>query len=245
MIQIIMLVVGVYYAYRLLTLSSAGLNFGMHPEALIQWRAQKKQQYLWGIAAGWGSLVLGLGAMFVVTATTRTCAFGDYCYSDTGAASVWMLLVTLAVLIVGIALSVMANNKAKALQRTGMNPFGGQGVQPGWGQPPVQQPGWGQPPVQQPGWGQPPAAQPGWGQPPAAQPGWGQPPVPAAPPAWGQPPVPQPGWGAPAAPPAWGQPPVPPAPPAWGAPAAPPAAPADSPTAPTQPDVAPTDPPVA
>jgi hypothetical protein len=232
MIQIIMLVVGVYYAYRLLNLGSAGLNFGMHPEALIQWRAQKKAQYLWGIVAGFGSLALGLGAMFVVTATSRRCVYSDYCYSDTSAASLWMILVTLVVLIAGIALSVKANNKAKALERTGMNPLGSQLVQPAWGQPPVQ-PGWGQPPVQ-PGWGQPPV-QPGWGQPPVQQPGWGQPP---AQPGWGQPPVQQPGWGQPPAPTA---PPAPPAPPAWGAPAAP----ADSSTAATQPNVPPTDPPVA
>jgi uncharacterized membrane protein len=223
MIQIAMLVVGIYYAYRLMNLSSAGLNYGMHPEALVQWRAHKKTQYLWGIAAGWGSLVLGLGALFAVTAMTRQCVtFVNYCYSDTGAAFGWSLIVTVLVLGVGIALSVQANNRAKALERTGMNPYGAQTMQPGWGQPPVQ-PGWGQPPVQ-PGWGQPPV-QPGWGQPPA-QPGWGQPAAPQ--------------------PPAWGQPPAPPAPPAWGAPAASPAAaPADGTVAPIQPDVSPTDPPVA
>jgi uncharacterized membrane protein len=171
MIQIIMLVVGVFYAYRLLNLGAAGMKFGMHPEALVQWRAYKKRQYVWGIAAGWGSLVLGLGALFIVTAATRQCvnALGyNYCASNSSAANVWMILVTFAVLIVGIILSVMANNKAKALERTGMNPNGAPMAQPGWGQPPVQ-----------PGWGQPPAA--------PQQPGWGQPPTPPAPPAWGAP----------------------------------------------------------
>jgi hypothetical protein len=201
MVQIIMLVLGVYYLYKLINLSSAGLNLGLPPEAVFQWRAARRMQYIWGIAAGWGSLVLGLAALFMITLTTRQCfgadlGLGDICWSDTNTAFLAMLGVTAVVLVGGIALSVMAGNRAKAIEARGVPSFayGVPAGQPAWGQPPAQ-PGWGQPPAQV--WGQPPAPQ-GWGQPPA-QPNWGQPPVQG----WGQPPA-QPGPTAPG----WSQPPA-------------------------------------
>ena len=199
MLQIIMLVVGVYYLYRLATLSNLGLEFGFPPEILAQWRAHKKHQYVWGIVAGWGSLVASLIALFAVQAATRKC-YTSYYYNfcddgDADTAFVWMVVVTAIVLIGGIVLSIMAGNKAKALeqQARAMGMVATFAAQPGWPQPPAAQPGWGTPPTA-PQWGAPPPPTPQWPQPPAAQPGWGTPPTA---PQWGAPPPPPP----PAAPP--------------------------------------------
>jgi hypothetical protein len=60
MLQDIMLVVGVRYVFQLLTIGRSGLKLGLPPEVLVEWRARRKKQYLWGIAAGWGSLVAGI-----------------------------------------------------------------------------------------------------------------------------------------------------------------------------------------
>ena len=72
MIQIIMLVVGVVYLVKLMTMNSAGMRLGLPPEVLAEWRGQRQKQYLWGIAAGWGSLVVGLIVLYVVTQMTRS-----------------------------------------------------------------------------------------------------------------------------------------------------------------------------
>jgi hypothetical protein len=47
MLQDIMLVVGVWYVFKLLTIGSSGLKLGLPPEVLVEWRAQRKKQYLW------------------------------------------------------------------------------------------------------------------------------------------------------------------------------------------------------
>jgi hypothetical protein len=185
MIQIIMLGVGIYYLYQLTQLGRAGFNLGLSPDLLYQWRAQRRQQYLWGIVAGWGSLIGSIVALVAVMAMTQRCYYG-YCASDDDAAAVWMIVVTLVLLVGGIVLSLVARNKAIAIERLG-RPYGygapmwGQPAQPAWGQ--LAQPAWGQPPAQ-PAWGQPPA-QPAWGQPPAQAPSAGPPAV--QPPSAGEP----------------------------------------------------------
>ena len=195
MFQAIMLVVGVYYLLRLVTLGSAGVNVGMPPEVLQQWRGQKRRQYIWGIVAGWGSFVFGL---ILLSTTFNICQQNVYNCTSAQAleVTVMVFVMTLPVLLGGVLLSDRARRKAKTLQR-GTSAS----VQPGWPQPGWPQPGAYPSAPAQPGWPQPGAypsapAQPGWPQPGAypsapAQPGWPQPG--AYPPAPAQPGWPQPG----------------------------------------------------
>ena len=125
MVQIVMLVVGVVYLFKWYNLGSAAQKLALPPQALAEWRSQRKKQYIWGIVAGWGSLVLGLIALFGVLATTKHCydfgfSTGAICDNgDSDSANGAMIIVTLIVLIGGIILSVMAGNKAKAIEQSG------------------------------------------------------------------------------------------------------------------------------
>jgi hypothetical protein len=148
MLQVIMLVVGVWYVYELLTLGSSGLKLGLPPEVLVEWRAQRRKQYLWGIAAGWGSLVAGILTSVGMTPSYPTT-------TDVARAQLAMIVVTAIVLIVCLALSIAASRKAKSLeqQRTGFG-YGMPGYPPTAGQPGADpaaaQSGWYPPAVQAP-----------------------------------------------------------------------------------------------
>jgi hypothetical protein len=112
MLQLIMLVVGVYYLIKLLTLGSEGQKFGMPPEVLFQWRAQKQRQYIWGIVAGWGSLVVGFAFILVMD----PCYTGRCTTAEATNALLVVLGLTAVVLIGGIVLSMRARSKATQLQ---------------------------------------------------------------------------------------------------------------------------------
>jgi hypothetical protein len=131
-----MLVVGVWYVYKLLTMGSAASKLPLPPEVLAEWRAQRKRQYLWGIAAGWGSLVA-----IIITASATINPNGYYTASDALNAEIPEFAVGLIVLFGGILLSIRADRRAKSIEREAAN--SGYGM-PG-GYPPVAQPGEGQP----------------------------------------------------------------------------------------------------
>jgi hypothetical protein len=136
MLQIIMLVVGVWYVYKLLTMGSAASKLRLPPEALAEWQAQRKRQYLWGIVAGWGSLVAA-----VITASATINPNGYYSTSDALNAEIPELVVGLIILFGGIFFSIRADRRAKTIERGAAS--SGYGM-PG-AYPPPAQPGEGQP----------------------------------------------------------------------------------------------------
>ena len=183
MLQVIMLVVGVWYLYELFTLGGSGSKLGLPPEVLVEWRAQRRKQYLWGIAAGWGSLVAGILTSVAMTPSYPTT-------TDVARAQLTMIVVTAIVLVGCLVLSIAASRKAKSFeeQRTafgrGMLGYPPTAGQPG-GYPAPAQSAWYPPAAQapapaQPAW-YPPAAQ----APAPAQPAWyppaAQAPAPATP----------------------------------------------------------------
>jgi hypothetical protein len=154
MVQIFMLVVGVWYVYKLLTMGSAASKLQLPPEVLAQWRAQRKRQYLWGIAAGWGSLVAT-----VITASATINPNGYYTASDALNAEIPVVAVGLIILFGGIVLSIRADRRAKSIERGAANSgYGMPGAYPPPAQPGAYPPGW------QPG-AYPPPAKPDEGQP--------------------------------------------------------------------------------
>src|ERR1035437_7740890 len=110
MLQVIMLVVGVWYVFELLTIGSSGLKLGLPPEILVEWRAQRKKQYLWGIAAGWGSLVAGILTSVGMTPSYPTT-------TDVARAQLSMIVVTAIVLIGCLVVSIAASKKAKSFEQ--------------------------------------------------------------------------------------------------------------------------------
>jgi hypothetical protein len=110
MLQVIMLVVGIWYVFELLTIGSSGLKLGLPPEVLVEWRAQRKKQYLWGIAAGWGSLVAGILTSVGMTPSYPTT-------TDVARAQLSMIVVTAIVLIGCLVVSIAASKKAKSFEQ--------------------------------------------------------------------------------------------------------------------------------
>jgi hypothetical protein len=114
-IQAVMCVVGVYYALRLLTMQDARPSFGLSLESREEWRRQKVLQYRWGIIAGWGSLLIGVVPLVLITANCPQ----QVCTAEAADPAVWVTLISsLVVLIVGVILSVAASNRARRVEQT-------------------------------------------------------------------------------------------------------------------------------
>jgi len=112
MVQIVFMVLGIVYLFKLIGLGKAATTLGLPPEILAEWRHERTRQYVWGIVAGWGSFVVSL-----IVASATIDPAGYYTQSEVLAAEMPSLLAGLAVLIVGIVLSVRAGGKAKAIER--------------------------------------------------------------------------------------------------------------------------------
>jgi hypothetical protein len=169
-----LLVLGVFYIYKLTVLKADGLKYGMPPDVLEAWRGNKRMQYIWGIIAIFGSGAISIIGFFayVVTYPSCTSSYNSYTYTynscdnlQTGGAVailiVGWILAPLVVLVVGLVLSWMSSSKAKALEA--------QGTPVAYGMP-------GAYPPAMPG-AYPPAGQGGWPQQPGAYPPPPPPPV--------------------------------------------------------------------
>jgi hypothetical protein len=107
MIQIIFMVIGVVYLFRLIGMNSqTGSQFGLDAETLAQWQAHRRKQYAWMIAAGWGSFVVSLlvGAM------------AGAAFEDRTAAQIGALVVGLITMFGCYAVSAGAGSKAKEIE---------------------------------------------------------------------------------------------------------------------------------
>ena len=112
MLQIVVMILGIVYVFKLAGLNKAAANLALSPEALAEWKDSRTRQYVWGIVAGWGSFVL---SYIVLKATLDP--NGYYNESDLLAAEVPGLLVGLTVLIVGLVFSVRAGTRAKNIEQ--------------------------------------------------------------------------------------------------------------------------------
>ena len=164
-LELPLLILGVFYIYKLSVLGTEGLKYGMPPEALQAWQGHKRMESIWGIIAIFGSFVIGIIGYVAYALTISTSCSDNYYYSRTctsngGSVAVLLLggmLAPLVLLVVGMVLSWMAHSKANAI-RLQSSPAGY--VMPG-AYPPAQG-GW----PQQPGAYPPPPAQPGAYPPP-------------------------------------------------------------------------------
>jgi Na+/melibiose symporter-like transporter len=68
MIQIIFMVIGVVYLFKLIGIEKTGSRLGLDAETLAKWQGHRRKQYLWMIAAGWGSFVIALVITIVIGA---------------------------------------------------------------------------------------------------------------------------------------------------------------------------------
>jgi hypothetical protein len=136
MLQLVVMGIGVFYVFKLLTLAGASAKLGLPPDQLITWRALRQRQYGWGIAAGWGSFVVGL---VVASATTGNRVY--YSQSSALQAQIPTIVITAIVLVGGIVLSARAGRKATAIQSGGSAAHPRPGAIPGWNSGP-QAPAW-------------------------------------------------------------------------------------------------------
>jgi len=117
MLQLALMVLGVVYLFKLIGLNGASANLALPSDAVAQWKHERTRQYVWGIVAGWGSFVVSY-MIFKATLDPN----GYYNQSDLLADEVPGLLIGLAILIIGLVLSVMAGKKAKAIEAQAIDP---------------------------------------------------------------------------------------------------------------------------
>jgi len=117
MLVLALMVLGVVYLFKLIGLNGASANLALPSDAVAQWKHERTRQYVWGIVAGWGSFVVSY-MIFKATLDPN----GYYNQSDLLADEVPGLLIGLAILIIGLVLSVMAGKKAKAIEAQAIDP---------------------------------------------------------------------------------------------------------------------------
>jgi len=117
MLQLALMVLGVVYLFKLIGLNGASANLALPSDAVAQWKHERTRQYVWGIVAGWGSFVVSY-MIFKATLDPN----GYYNQSDLLADEVPGLLIGLAILIIGLVLSVMAGKKAKVIEAQAIDP---------------------------------------------------------------------------------------------------------------------------
>jgi hypothetical protein len=107
MIQLIFMVVGVVYLFKLIAMNkNTGSHLGLDADTLAKWQGHKRTQYAWMIAAGWGSF-----AVMLVVAAAIGMAFGSPI-----AAQVAAVLVCLITMIKCYSVSSGAATAAKQLE---------------------------------------------------------------------------------------------------------------------------------
>ena len=112
MLQIIFMVIGVYYLFRLLTMNPmTGARPGLLGPALVEWQRTKRREYIAMIIAGWGSFAVNI-AVDVALAPSGGFA------ADSDAMSVMLLSLVagLIVLVAGGVVSYRAHQKCKDLE---------------------------------------------------------------------------------------------------------------------------------
>jgi len=115
MIQLIFMVVGVVYLFKLIALNGkTGSNLGLDAETLAKWQGHRRKQYIWMIAAGWGSFVMMLVAGVVVGAMMA--AGGNVTEGGAFGAQIGVTVVGLIVMGSCYSVSSGAAKKAKELE---------------------------------------------------------------------------------------------------------------------------------
>ena len=111
----ILMLIGVVYLFKLLLLNkNAGLRLGLDEEKLVAWSDNRRKQYIWMVAAGWGTFVLQFAAGMVVTLLTNA---GQLKQEDTIGTQIIILLIGVMVMIWCWNVSSSYAKKANAVSR--------------------------------------------------------------------------------------------------------------------------------
>lgn len=111
MIQFVLMIFGAIYLFKLLMLRRTGAKLGFQPDALDSWKAERRKQFLWMIAAGWGSFALML-VLFLILST-----FGvDWDLDDIRLQAIFLVFVVV-VMVTFYSLSDGARKRADALEK--------------------------------------------------------------------------------------------------------------------------------
>ena len=72
MLQIIFMVIGTFYLFRLIGLNGRAVKLTIdEPDSIARWRFHRRRQYLWMIAAGWGIAVVSIVVSAAISATVQ------------------------------------------------------------------------------------------------------------------------------------------------------------------------------
>jgi hypothetical protein len=116
MLQIILMVLGVVYLFKLLMMNkSTGSNLGLEADALAQWQSHRRWQYIWMIVAGWGSAAFGIVVGLIAGVVMG--ARGGLTQDDLFTLQIVITILSIIVIIVFWVLSSRQEKKAKALER--------------------------------------------------------------------------------------------------------------------------------
>jgi len=107
-----MLVVGVNYLYRLYKMGSTAAKLELSPDERDRWRSHRRSQDLWGIVAGWGSLVLYI----VFIAYVSSCATSHCTSGEAANATLPGVVLSVVVLFGGMILSDRGRRAANRLR---------------------------------------------------------------------------------------------------------------------------------
>jgi hypothetical protein len=115
MIQLIFMVIGIVYLFKLIGLNKrSGSHLGLDAESLAKWQEYRRKQYKWMIGAGWGSF----GVSILITAIIHAMTESGSRITQEGAvgAQIAIVVLTLIVMIGCYSVSAKAGREAKALE---------------------------------------------------------------------------------------------------------------------------------
>jgi len=116
MIQIIFMVIGVVYLFKLVSMTkNTGSDLSFDAEKLANWQSHRRQQYIWMIAAGWGSAAVSFGLGILAVAVLN--ASGQLTQENASAAQIVVLVISLIVMFSCYRVSSSQAKKAKELER--------------------------------------------------------------------------------------------------------------------------------
>jgi len=117
MIQIIFMVLGVVYLFRLIGMNKqTGSHLGLDEAALAAWQSHRRKQYIWMIAAGWGSLAVSFVAGFLAGAVVAVMSGGELTRDGATVAQIATLVISLIAMLSCYAVSSGAGKQAKELE---------------------------------------------------------------------------------------------------------------------------------
>jgi hypothetical protein len=120
MIQLIFMVVGVVYLFKLIGMNrNTGSELGLDEETLAKWQGLRRKQFIWMIAAGWGSFGVTLATGALIGAAI------ELSRDNAMVAQIAVLAIGLITMFSCYSFSSRAGKKAKEIEARKARPEGG------------------------------------------------------------------------------------------------------------------------